>query len=73
MKLQYSLRSLALLAALGTPITYAYGQVETAQVAGTVTDATGAIVPNATVVIRNADTGFQRTVVSNGEGLYSAV
>ena len=73
MKLQYSLRSLALLAALGTPITYAYGQVETAQVTGTVTDATGAIVPSATIVIRNADTGFQRTVVSNGEGLYSAV
>ncbi len=73
MKLQHSLRSLALLAVLGTPVTYAFGQVETATVAGTVSDQTGAIIPNATIVIRNADTGFQRTVTTNGTGLYSAV
>ncbi len=51
----------------------AMAQVETAQVTGTVTDNTGAVIPNATVVARNADTGFTRTVVTTGAGLFSAV
>ena len=48
-------------------------QVETAQTNGTVTDATGAVVPNATVVVRNIDTGFSRTVQTNASGQFSAV
>ena len=48
-------------------------QVETAQVAGTVTDSTGAVIPNATIVVRNTDTGLKRTVMTTGAGLFSAV
>ncbi|MGI4829731.1 MAG: carboxypeptidase-like regulatory domain-containing protein, partial [Janthinobacterium lividum] len=48
-------------------------QVETAQVTGTVTDNSGAVIPNATVVVRNSETGLQRTVTTSGAGLYSAV
>jgi hypothetical protein len=37
---------------------------------GTVTDATGAIVPNATVLIENPVSGYTRTTTSDSQGLY---
>ena len=40
-------------------------------ITGEVTDATGAVVPGATVKIRNTNTNAAREVVSNAEGLYS--
>ncbi|HUJ50679.1 MAG TPA: carboxypeptidase regulatory-like domain-containing protein, partial [Bryobacteraceae bacterium] len=43
----------------------------TATLQGTVTDATGAVIPNANVKITNKSTGELRTAVSNGAGLYS--
>ena len=43
-----------------------------ATIVGTVTDPTGASVPNASVVITNADTGVQRTLPTNGDGQYVA-
>jgi len=49
----------------------AYGQ-GTATVVGTITDPTGAVVPNAKITITNTDNGFIRTTVSNGTGNYSA-
>jgi hypothetical protein len=39
---------------------------------GTVTDASGAVVPNATITITNKATGVARTLTANTEGLYSA-
>lgn len=39
---------------------------------GTVTDSTGGVLPGATVVIRNADTGAVREVLTNEIGFYSA-
>ncbi len=39
---------------------------------GTLTDQSGAAVPNATVVVLNSDTGVSRTVTTNGEGVYTA-
>ena len=45
---------------------------EAATIVGTVTDPTGAVVPNAKITITNTDTGTMRTTVSNGTGLYSA-
>src|SRR5262245_47736982 len=39
--------------------------------AGTVTDNTGAVLPGVTVTLRNVDTGFVRTVVTNEAGKYS--
>jgi len=47
-----------------------FGQVDQARVVGTITDANGAIVPNATIVITNEKTGEARTVTTNGEGNY---
>ncbi len=39
---------------------------------GTVTDSSGAIVPNATVVVLNTDTGVSRTLTTNSDGYYTA-
>ncbi len=41
-------------------------------ITGTVTDPSGASVPDASLVIHNADTGVDRTVTSNGAGVYTA-
>jgi len=44
----------------------------TASIQGTVTDATGASVPNATVTVRNQATGEERTVQTDAAGFYIA-
>ncbi|HYN84928.1 MAG TPA: TonB-dependent receptor, partial [Pyrinomonadaceae bacterium] len=50
----------------------AFAQEETAAtLSGQVTDSTGAVVPSATVVVTNTETGTERRVVSNEDGLYS--
>ena len=41
-------------------------------ITGTLTDATGAVIPEATVVIRNVDTGTDRTTATNSAGIYIA-
>ena len=43
----------------------------TASVQGSVTDATGAAVPNANLVLTNTDTGTSRSTTSDSGGLYS--
>ena len=43
----------------------------TAEINGTVKDASGAIVPNAKITLTNADTGVRRERVSNSEGYYA--
>ncbi len=40
-------------------------------ISGTVKDATGAVIPKATVTATDTDTGVQQTAVSNGTGAYS--
>ena len=49
----------------------AYGQ-GTATIVGTVTDPTGAVVPNAQLTITDLENGFIRTTTSNTTGNYSA-
>ena len=46
------------------------GQVATADVVGTVTDPSGAVVAKATVTIKNVDTGITRTAPTNANGEY---
>jgi Carboxypeptidase regulatory-like domain/TonB dependent receptor len=41
-------------------------------IAGTVTDSTGATVPSAVIVVLNTDTGISRTLTTDSEGHYSA-
>lgn len=59
---------LGLVAVLGIA---AHGQ-GTASIVGTVTDPSGAVVPNAKIAITNVNNGFVRTTTSNGTGNYSA-
>ncbi|MFP5204923.1 MAG: carboxypeptidase-like regulatory domain-containing protein, partial [Acidobacteriota bacterium] len=57
------------IACLNTPV---YGQgTGSGSILGTVTDPTGAVVPNAKITITNIDNGFVRTTVSNGTGNFS--
>ena len=51
--------------------THVSAQVVTADVVGTVTDSSGAVVPNAKVTITNAGTGETRTATSDAAGQYT--
>ncbi|MCE7963177.1 MAG: carboxypeptidase regulatory-like domain-containing protein [Acidobacteria bacterium ACB1] len=50
----------------------AQSQALNGQIEGTITDSSGAAVPNATVVIKNTQTGTSRTVTTDGAGVYRA-
>src|SRR5580704_7092055 len=67
---------LTLLLMLALPVLWwtpnAYGQAATGIITGTVTDESGAVVPNAKVTIANKATGVARSLDTNAEGLYSA-
>jgi hypothetical protein len=41
-------------------------------ITGTITDATGGVVPGATVVVTNTDTGVPRSAVTDSAGIYTA-
>ena len=47
---------------------HAYGQEAT--IVGTVTDTSGAVVPNVAISLANVDTGVVRTSITNGDGQY---
>jgi hypothetical protein len=49
-----------------------WAQLAGATLAGQVSDRSGALIPSASVTIRNTETGEVRTVTSNEKGLYSA-
>ena len=51
-------------------VTRLYGQAATATVQGTVTDASGAAVPDARVTIKNAGTGATVNAATNAQGRY---
>jgi outer membrane receptor protein involved in Fe transport len=44
--------------------------VTTGDIGGTVTDSSGAIIPNAVVTLKNLDNGVQQTANANGSGIY---
>jgi hypothetical protein len=48
----------------------AFAQLTTADIVGTVTDSTGAVLPNATVTLLNVDTHDQRVATTNNSGDY---
>ena len=64
--LGYVMLVLAVLAS--TPV---HAQVAGATLSGTVTDASGAAVPNARVSVKNSATGVVREVTSDSAGFYS--
>src|SRR2546426_9992861 len=50
----------------------AFGQAVTGTILGTVTDATGAVIPGATVTLTHTATGRARTVQTDSSGEYTA-
>ena len=63
-------RLLALAAVMTCSASMLHAQVTTADILGTVTDPTGAVIPNASVTLLNLDTHDQRSAVANGSGDY---
>ncbi len=63
--------TLAFLAAL-LLTTPALAQTVTGTMNGTVTDASGGALPGVTVTIRNAETGLERIVITDGAGFFNA-
>jgi hypothetical protein len=67
------LRLAVLLTAFLTAATvYSAAQAADGTILGTVTDASGAVVPAAVVIITNIDTGTARTLTTNSDGQYVA-
>lgn len=59
-----------LLAAQLNISTFAQSEASSGSIEGTITDVTGAVVPDAKITATNLQTGISRTIISNGEGLY---
>src|ERR1035441_1076917 len=51
---------------------YAQGTAGLGSVSGTVRDASGAVIPNATVVVANDSKGIKRTMNSTDSGVFAA-
>src|ERR1700680_4991768 len=49
-----------------------WAQVAGASLSGTVTDASGAVIPNASISIKNVGTGVTRDVTADTAGFYAA-
>ena len=49
----------------------AFGQTETGQISGTVTDQNGAVIPGATVTVKAVNTGAVRNATASDEGVYT--
>ncbi len=57
--------------ALAAPA-WAQSQAANGAIEGTVSDASGGVLPGVTVTVTNLDTGTERTVITNEKGLYRA-
>ena len=62
---------LVLLLALATGASPLFAQVKSSAITGTVTDTTGAVVPNATVTVLEQETNVSTTAQSNSQGEYN--
>jgi hypothetical protein len=63
----------ALLALAATLPARAQSQSTTGSIEGTVVDTSGGVLPGVTVTATNVDTGAERAVVTNADGLYRLV
>ncbi len=52
--------------------THAYAQISGATLPGTVTDPSGGVVPQATILLKNIATGIQRANTTNSAGFYES-
>ena len=62
---------LVLLVAVFVSYQYAWSQADTGSITGTITDSTGAVIPGATVTVRSATTGVEKTVQTGSVGQYA--
>ncbi len=63
---------LLLLPTIGASVSFGQAiSVNGGSIQGTITDSTGAVVPNAQVVITGTETGFTKTVTADNSGFYS--
>src|ERR1043166_72070 len=78
--LQYSERGVRRLAAyvscLMFPLLFlrcapVFGQIDQAEISGTIRDTSGALVPGATIIAVSSRTGEQRSTTSNAQGFFS--
>lgn len=71
-RMKFRITALSVLACLFMALTTATLTAQSIQgsIFGTVKDSSGAVIPNATVVITDTDTGVARTVTSNASGDY---
>lgn len=67
------LQFLFIVAAFAISTTSIFAQSTTATLSGTVQDQAQSVIPNATVTIKNTDTGFTRNMQTNSEGRYNFV
>jgi hypothetical protein len=66
-------RALLVLGALFAFAAVCFGQLNRASLSGTITDASGAVVPSAKITVTNDVTHDQLTTTSNGSGVYDLV
>jgi hypothetical protein len=67
-----TLHAIALLAVVVFGALPMLAQFDTGTITGTVTDSSGAIVPNATITVTNVGTGLQKSIVTNQSGIFVA-
>src|SRR6478672_11866291 len=69
----WSMRAIAALFVVGAALpAFAQSQAINGSIEGTVRDTSGAALPGVTVTVTNTDTGAQRVVTTNDEGVYRA-
>ena len=66
---RFDLRLMALLVVM-VLLFVAQGLAQEATIVGTITDPSGAAVPNVSVTVTNTDTGLTRTLTTSGDGQY---
>jgi len=66
-----ALRTISLLAILALCSGWAFAQKENGQIAGTIQDASGAVVSGAKVSAKGLNTGLMRETTSNSSGLFT--
>jgi outer membrane receptor protein involved in Fe transport len=69
--LQMTLRLVSLACILLLLSSGAFAQTETGQITGTITDATGAVLVDAKVVVKSVNTGLTRETTTNSSGIYT--
>jgi hypothetical protein len=57
---------------VAAPAAFAQSQATNGSIEGTITDASGAVLPGVTVTVTHVETGAERTAVTNDKGLFRA-